>query len=294
MINPVWLNTFCTLVEVNHFTRTSERLFMTQSGVSQHIKKLEQQLDCQLLERHGKQFTLTAQGQSLYNKGSQLLKDWQFLEQELHSDSPYNGNVKVQSPGSCGLKFYAQLLTLQTKHQHLTIDYRFAPNESVEHAVANHNADIGFLTQAPTLSEVTSHKVGQEALLLITPVTCESPTWQALCDLGFISHPDAKHHAQLLLSENYPEFEHIGQIKRTGFSNQISLILEPVSLGFGFTVLPAHAVGAFNKPELIKVHHLANPINESIYVCHHRNRPLAKRMHTVIDAIKTINTQPIK
>ncbi|MFM9815990.1 hypothetical protein ACKI16_46885, partial [Streptomyces scabiei] len=89
----------------------------------------------------------------------------------------------------------------------------------------------------------------------------------------FISHPDAKHHAQLLLSENYPEFEHIGQIKRTVFSNQISLILEPVSLGFGFTVLPAHAVGAFNKPELIKVHHLANPINESIYVCHHRNRP---------------------
>ncbi|MDN3379547.1 MULTISPECIES: LysR family transcriptional regulator [unclassified Pseudoalteromonas] len=293
MINPVWLHTFCTLVEVNHFTRTSERLYMTQSGVSQHIKKLEQQLDCELLERHGKQFSLTAQGQSLYKKGSQLLKEWQFLERELHNDSPYSGDVKVQSPGSCGLKFYAQLLSLQAKHKDLTIDYRFAPNESVEQAVANHIADIGFLTQAPTLSEVTSHKIGQEALLLITPVTCESPTWQALCDLGFISHPDAKHHAQLLLSENYPEFEHIGQIKRTGFSNQISLILEPVSLGFGFTVLPAHAVGAFNKSDLIKVHHLANPISESIFVCHHRNRPLAKRMHTVIDAIKTINTKPI-
>ncbi|TMN84121.1 LysR family transcriptional regulator, partial [Pseudoalteromonas phenolica] len=44
MINPTWLNTFCTLVEVNHFTQTAERLFMTQSGVSQHIKKLEQQV----------------------------------------------------------------------------------------------------------------------------------------------------------------------------------------------------------------------------------------------------------
>ena len=286
MINPTWLNTFCTLVEVNHFTQTAERLYMTQSGVSQHIKKLEQQLDCALLERHGKQFTLTIQGQNLYQQGSQLLKEWQFLEQQLKDDSPYSGLVKIQSPGSCGLKFYNQLLALQVEYKELIIDYRFAPNTSVEQAVANHSADIGFLTQAPTLSEVTSHKIGQEPLLLVTPAAIKSPTWSALNELGFISHPDAKHHAQLLLSENFPEFEHVDQIKQTGFSNQISLILEPVSLGLGFTVLPAHAVSAFNKPALIKTHHLTKPISENIYVCHHRNRPLAKRMHSVINAIK--------
>lgn len=286
MINPIWLNTFCTLVEVNHFTRTSERLFMTQSGVSQHIKKLEQQLDTTLLERHGKQFTLTTQGQNLYQKGGRLLKEWQFLEQELHDDLPHSGAVKIQSPGSCGLNFYNRLLNLQAQFPELIIDYRFAPNESVEQAVASHNADLGFLTQAPTLTEVTSQKIAQEALLLVTPAGHDTPTWQTLCELGFIGHPDAKHHAQLLLSENYVKFEHISQIKRTGFSNQISLILEPVSLGFGFTVLPAHAVKAFNKPKLIKAHPLNKPISESIYVCHHRNRPLAKRTHTVIDTIK--------
>lgn len=286
MINPVWLNTFCTLVEVNHFTRTSERLFMTQSGVSQHIKKLEQQLGKPLLERHGKQFTLTAQGQSLYQNGSQLLKQWQFLEQELQNDSPYSGIVKIQSPGSCGLKFYEQLLNLQAQHQALTIDYRFAPNHSVEQAVASHNADLGFLTQAPTLNEVVSYKIGQEALLLITPKDSDTPDWQTLCKLGFIAHPDANHHAQLLLSENYPEFEHIDQIQRTGFSNQINLILEPVSLGLGFTVLPAHAVRAFSKPHLISVHSLQHPISESIYVCQHRNRPLTKRISNVLEVIK--------
>ncbi|MGB2708022.1 MAG: LysR family transcriptional regulator [Pseudoalteromonas nigrifaciens] len=286
MINPIWLNTFCTLVEVNHFTQTADRLHMTQSGVSQHIKKLEQHVNCALLERHGKQFSLTVHGQNLYQQGSLLLKEWQFLEQQLKDDSPYSGKVKIQSPGSCGLQFYSQLLALQTKHQGLNIDYRFAPNMSVEQAVANHNADIGFLTQAPTLSEVTSHKIGNEPLLLVTPAHIKTPTWQTLCELGFIAHPDAKHHAQLLLSENYPQFEHLEQIKHTGFSNQISLILEPVSLGLGFTVLPAHAISAFNKPKLIQTHYLANPISENIYVCHHRNRPLAKRMHTVISTIK--------
>ena len=41
MFNPVWLNTFVTLVNTGHFTKTAEKLFMTQPGVSQHINKLE-------------------------------------------------------------------------------------------------------------------------------------------------------------------------------------------------------------------------------------------------------------
>lgn len=40
MINLVWLKTFCTLVEVGHFTKTADMLFMTQSGVSQQVKKI--------------------------------------------------------------------------------------------------------------------------------------------------------------------------------------------------------------------------------------------------------------
>ncbi|MEE3118022.1 MAG: LysR family transcriptional regulator, partial [Pseudomonadota bacterium] len=66
MINPVWLRSFCTLVEVGHFTRTAEQLHMTQSGVSQHVRKLEEQLALSLLVRQGKQFTLTDAGRRLY------------------------------------------------------------------------------------------------------------------------------------------------------------------------------------------------------------------------------------
>lgn len=59
MINPTWLKTFCTLADIGYFTQTAELLFMTQSGVSQHIKKFELQLDTLLLIREGKPFSLT-------------------------------------------------------------------------------------------------------------------------------------------------------------------------------------------------------------------------------------------
>ncbi|WP_372750377.1 LysR family transcriptional regulator, partial [Litorivivens sp.] len=128
MINTVWLHSFCTLVEVGHFTKTAERLHMTQSGVSQHVRKLEQQLDVELLVRKGKQFSLSDAGERLYSEAREIIAALSDLEQCVGEDPPYEGEVRVMSPGSVGLKLYPQLLALQRKHPKLVIDYRFAPN----------------------------------------------------------------------------------------------------------------------------------------------------------------------
>ena len=70
MINQQWLQTFLTLVEVGHFTQTAEKLYMTQPGVSQQIKKLEEQVGVALLKRTGKSnFPLMISGICLIEKG---------------------------------------------------------------------------------------------------------------------------------------------------------------------------------------------------------------------------------
>ncbi len=99
MINQVWLKTFCTLVKVGHFTQTADKLFMTQSGVSQHIKKLEKQLDTALLIREGKSFSLTSAGHQLHQKGQELLRSSEELEKLIKQDGKYEGRIKIASPG---------------------------------------------------------------------------------------------------------------------------------------------------------------------------------------------------
>ncbi|MBR9869686.1 MAG: LysR family transcriptional regulator [Gammaproteobacteria bacterium] len=286
MMNVNWLRSFCTLVEEGHFTRTAERLHMTQSGVSQHVRKLEEQLGTELLVRQGKQFSLSGAGERLYAEAQDVLLALSNLELAVVEDPPYEGEVRVMSPGSVGLKLYPQLLALQKRYPKLTIDYRFAPNTGVEHAIAESTVDVGFMTTKSTLADVSCTPVAEESLLLVTPATVEDADWDTLMALGFIDHPDGSHHANLLLGENYREFQHSNLFPRKGFSNQIGLILEPVSMGLGFTVLPAHAVEAFPKPELIKVHKLAHPVRETLYLCSLRHRPLQKRMETVIAEAK--------
>ena len=110
MINTTWLRTFCTLVEVGHFTRTAERLHMTQSGVSQHIRKLEEQLGAELLVRQGKQFSLSGAGERLYAEAQGILFALSNLEQTIAEDPPFEGSVRIMSPGSVGLNEHAVIL----------------------------------------------------------------------------------------------------------------------------------------------------------------------------------------
>ena len=283
MINPVWLRTFCTLVEVGHFTRTAQQLHMTQSGVSQHIHKLEEQLEQLLLARDGKQFTLTQAGGRLYEQGRSILMSLSNLEQRVAFDPPHEGLVRIMSPGSVGLKLYPELIRQQQAHPKLVMDYRFAPNASVEKAIVQGEVDMGFMTRPSQLTDVACERVAQEPLLLVTPKDVDTPNWSTLMTLGFIDHPDGAHHAQLLLGENYPQFQHSNEFTKTGFSNQIHLILEPVSLGLGFTVLPKYAVDAFQSSNLIKVHGLNHPVSETLYLCTRKHKARAKRVETVIE-----------
>jgi LysR family transcriptional regulator, transcriptional activator of the cysJI operon len=286
MINATWLRSFCTLVDVGHFTRTAEQLHMTQSGVSQHVRKLEAHLGLDLLLRQGKQFMLTDAGERLYREAQTIIESLSSLEQRIGEDPAFEGVVRVMSPGSVGLKLYPHLLELQRQHPKLVIDYRFAPNSDVESAIAGYDVDIGFMTHASTLVEVSCRPIARETLLLVTPATVSDPGWDQLMALGFIDHPDGAHHAGLLLGANYPEFQYSKMFEKKGFSNQISLILEPVSRGLGFTVLPAHAVEAFSKPGLVRAHCLSNPVSETLYLGVQRQKSLPNRVKTVIAEVE--------
>lgn len=286
MINQAWLKTFCTLAEVGHFTLTAQKLYMTQSGVSQHIQKLEQQLDTPLLIREGKSFELTEAGNLLYQKGLLALKTLNDLEHSVKRDNPYEGRICIASPGSVGLRLYNYLLTLQQQHPQLIIDYTFASNGGIEQGLLDRTYDIALMTELSKVKNIICQKLASEPLVLVTPANITEPSWKNLTSLGFISHPDSHHHAQLLLSENYPKFEHTQQFIHKGFSNQISLICEPVSLGLGFTVLPLHAAQSYSQQNKINIHSLKNPVYETIYLAFNRNSLSSARAHYLQEEIE--------
>lgn len=129
MINPIWLDTFITLVETGNFTRTAEQRFMTQPGVSQHIKKLEDVCNCELVIRLGKGIQLTEQGQRVYHYAkSQQAQEQDFIA-SLKFDAPYEGKCVVACSGAIAQRIYPALLSLQNSIVHLIFTLKWRPAE---------------------------------------------------------------------------------------------------------------------------------------------------------------------
>lgn len=71
------LETFIAVCEVKNFTKAGEMLGLTQPAVSQHIKKLEKELDTQIFLRKKGEITLSQEGEIalLYAKRMHALQD---------------------------------------------------------------------------------------------------------------------------------------------------------------------------------------------------------------------------
>ncbi len=54
------------VIETGNFYLAAEKCHVSQSAISQQIKKLEDELDVQLLDRHNRTFSLTPAGEHFF------------------------------------------------------------------------------------------------------------------------------------------------------------------------------------------------------------------------------------
>ena len=64
---------FCDVIETGSFSLAASKNFLTQSAVSQQIRRLEEHYDRQLIERSRGCIRLTQAGEALYQVGKEKL-----------------------------------------------------------------------------------------------------------------------------------------------------------------------------------------------------------------------------
>ncbi|MBU2711637.1 LysR family transcriptional regulator [Zooshikella harenae] len=288
MVNQNFLRTFRVLVQTGNFTRTAEQLHMTQSGVSQHIKKLETQLGQLLLNRYGKRFELTSAGELLFDFAIKQLTAESELLTSLEMDKPHVGQCKIACSGPMAMQLYPELLNLQVCTPTLTFSLEAAPNETIIELIKNNQFDLGIVTQQVNDHALMQQWVGTDDLCLIVPKG-EQVNWSSLMNLGFINHPSGHHYAYQLLEKNYPdEFVAMNQLPERSYVNQLAQILLPISQGLGFTVIPKSTLDVYPYLNKIRVVTLDKPVAEDVYLVSKKHKPLPARYQLVKTLIEQL------
>ena len=85
------LKIFASVYKNKSFTGASKKLHISQPTISEHIKNLENSLDCRLFDRMGRTIMPTAEADVLYPKALQLLDDLERIQEEV---SATGGEIK--------------------------------------------------------------------------------------------------------------------------------------------------------------------------------------------------------
>lgn len=291
MLNPVWLETFRTLIDIGHFTQTAEALSMTQPGVSQHIRKLEDACGYPLLKRDTRHFVMTEQGRQIYEYACARKAEETKLMASLNADDPFSGVCNLACSGALAMHLYPSILTLQKAHPGLITQLEAAPNNRILEGIRSGSLDIGIVTRLPDPHLYDAESFGKEHLSLVLPVEYEGSqvTAALLNKIGLIKHPDVYHYLGLFLSACGDE--ELSKIKpdsitASGYVNQIGQILLPVTFGLGFTVLPHSAVKPLADARKVYVPVMPEPVFEPLYWIWQHQRNLPARFTTLFTSLK--------
>jgi DNA-binding transcriptional LysR family regulator len=281
MLNRQWLRSFSVLAETGSFTRSAERLGLTQAAVSQHVQHLERALGPVFIRRP-RRLELTPAGAALLAHCQELQGADERLQRRLSEREAVQGVLGIVTPGSIGLALYPVLLDLQQARPGLVIRHRFAPDHEVLESVLEGRYELGLTTRRPDDARLAATSFVEEPLELVLPAGAQVRDWSGLVELGFIDHPDGQAMAARLLSRHFPGAPGVQTLPCHGFINQIGLILEPVARGLGFTVLPRYAREAFAHQDRIGVMRCEIPVLDTLHFVHRAEWPPSARAQVVM------------
>lgn len=266
MFNPLYFKTFISLVETGSFTQTAHQLDMTQPGVSQHLRKLEEYFSLPLLLRKGKRFELTQAGRQVYDYALQMFSNHEQFRLGLEEELLEGGECRIASIEVLGVMFYPFALGFMKKHPRLRLHLRFADNQEAVQDVLERKVDLALVSDTKRHADLEYVEYLKEPLIVVVPADFQGISLQDLLGLGFIDHQQGQQQAGELLKANFPE-EYRGsrQLVLRSYVNRVHLALDAVARGLGFSVVPRSVWEASTWQQQIIEWRLPEEVNWPIY-----------------------------
>ena len=213
MLDTDQLRSFLAIVDTGSFTRAGERVNKTQSAVSMHVRRLEEQLGCALFVKQGRTAKLTSEGERLIDYARRMIQVEAGAMAAL-SRKGLRGAVRLGIPDDYAESFLADILTLFNR-RHPLVEVSVVCENSVElvgqvHAgaieialVTDHEGLQGFelIREEPLVWVAAKNFKPSEGAPI--PLALGSPTclWRKVTDEALGNRPCETH--GLFFSKNY-------------------------------------------------------------------------------------------
>jgi len=169
-MNLAQLEVFLTVAREKRFSRAAEKLYRTQSAVSQSIRKLEEELGEPLFDRSSRDGLLTDAGRLLQEYAERLLN----LRDDAHGAlvelrQLHRGKLTIAANEFTALYLLPVLAEFRRLHPMIRIAVNRSFGSHIPDDVLRHNSELGVLTYNPEGAQLCSIVVYLDELILVVP-----------------------------------------------------------------------------------------------------------------------------
>lgn len=192
LIDLVQLRTFVAVAEEQHLTRAAERLYMSQSAASAHVRAIEDHLGTQLFVRTNRNLELTRAGELVAQKARTLLKEealFKTFARELRGK--VEGKLIVGTSSEPGTRIGEVLAALRTNHPLVRIDVFARPSFLARQGLMSGELDVGVLLGSPVEPDFAYYELTKVPYRVAGPAAwkdqIDSADWAELAALPWIT-----------------------------------------------------------------------------------------------------------
>src|SRR5260370_151857 len=251
------LEVFLAVAREHRFSRAAEKLYRTQSAVSQTIRKLEDELGESLFDRSSREGVLTDAGQVVYEYGERLLNVRHDAHESLTElrEVP-KGKLVIAANEFTALYLLPVLAEFRRLHPMIKITVQRALGSRIPDDVLQHSAELGVLSYKPEEPRLHSVVTYLDELVLVVPpkhplATAREVSIRQLGAESFVAHIVSSPYREKVLQtfQKYKTPLHMGLELPT-----LQAIKQFVAMGNGVAFMPEISVEAeLARGELVRI-----------------------------------------
>ncbi|MGC7872356.1 selenium metabolism-associated LysR family transcriptional regulator [Desulfosporosinus sp. SYSU MS00001] len=274
---------FVQVVEEESFTVVARKLEISQPAVSNQMRALEEKLGgVKLINRKGKGFVLTQEGELFYRHSKHMLESWTELIEEIgNSERIMSGKLHIGAsnvPGEYLLPTY--LANFRRSYPDITFKLTIGDSLEIAEKVLNHEVDFAVVGAVFDTEKLTSeYWLKDELVILVSrdhPLHSKKSTdLQTLKSYPMVIRENGSGHRRAFeeaLAKHGFDLHDFNIVLEVGSTEGVK---NSVRSGLGYSFLSRHAIEQGEKSGLVELSVKDLSLERGFYLLTRRNKSLS-------------------
>ncbi len=287
------LRLFLGILKYGSITKAAEHLHIAQPALGIHLRKLEEELGAQLVERHSRGVTPTEAGNLLAEHAEILVRQFSRAKQELMDYSKHaRGKVSVGVTSSTIHAMSGDLLTRMAEdYPEVTVTMTESLSDNLVDMLLGNRVDLALTYSQPVSDEVLVEPLATVAIYFAYPASELGARGPSITLDEVLDHP------LILPSEGYAFRRIIDQAAaRIGKPVKVAVEVDSaapardlVNAGYGYAVKPLGSMSWEVEAGCLGAALITEPtIERTLFLATQRDRPITKAFEVTRETLKEV------